>query len=109
MESSSFSTARTAQTFVQYDNAAMDNVGFLENPKQKGLLEQNEQLLYADNVKKWSNNNFFADTRILVVTTENIHNVKKDKLQRTIPFVLLTGISLSMQGSKNEFVIHVKN
>ena len=42
------------------------------------------------------------------MTTENIHNVKKDKMKRTIPFSALAGISLTMQGSKNEFVIHVK-
>lgn len=105
----SFSTVRTNQTLVNFENAAMDNVGFLDNPKQKALLEKNEHLLYADNIKKWSNLQIFPDTRILVVTTENIYNVKKDKLQRTIPFSLLSGISLSMQGLKNEFVIHVKN
>jgi hypothetical protein len=31
----------------------MDNVSFLDNPKLKALLEKNEQLLYADMIKKW--------------------------------------------------------
>ncbi len=108
MESSSFTTT-SRPTFVQHDNAAMDNVGFQDNPKQMVMLEKGERLLYADNVKKWSGNSFFADSRTLVVTTENIYNFKKEKAQRKIPFELLTGISLSMQGTKNEFVIHVKN
>ena len=56
MESSSFSTVRTTQTFTPLENAAMDNVGFLDNLKQKALLEKKEVVLYADNVKKWSNN-----------------------------------------------------
>jgi hypothetical protein len=51
---SSFSSSR--QTFTPLENAAMDNVGFLDNPKQKALLEPKETLLYADNIKKWSNN-----------------------------------------------------
>lgn len=96
MEQSSFSSVRTTQTFTPLENAAMDNVGFLDNPKQKALLEPNEVLLYADNVKKWSNRSIFSDSRILVVTTENIYNAKKDKLQRTIKFSALAGISLSM-------------
>jgi len=47
----------------------MDNVGFLENPKQRALLEKSEKLLYADIIKKWSNSSIFADTRILAITT----------------------------------------
>ena len=58
----------------------MDNVGFLDNPKQRALLEKSEKLLYADVIKKWSNSSFFADTRILAVTTENIYNIKGDKI-----------------------------
>ena len=80
METSSFSTVRTNQTFVQYENAAMDNVGFLDNPKQRALLEKSERLLYADIIKKWSNSSIFADTRILAVTTENIYNIKGEKI-----------------------------
>jgi len=58
----------------------MDNVGFLDNPKQRALLEKSEKLLYADQIKKWSNSSFFPDTRILAVTTENIYNIKGDKI-----------------------------
>jgi hypothetical protein len=58
----------------------MDNAGFLDNPKLRVLLEKSEQLLYADMIKKWENNSFFADTRILAVTTENIYNIKGDKI-----------------------------
>ena len=58
----------------------MDNVGFLDNPKQRALLEKSEKLLYADVIKKWSNSSFFSDTRILAVTTENIYNIKGDKI-----------------------------
>ena len=58
----------------------MDIVGFLDKPKLRVLLEKSEQLLYANKIKKWENNSFFADTRILAVTTENIYNIKKEKI-----------------------------
>jgi len=81
MESTAASTFDSRPSkYIPNDEAPMDNIGFLDNYKQRNLLEDNEKLLYADNIKKYSNGAFFADTRTLVVTTENLYNVKKDSL-----------------------------
>jgi hypothetical protein len=45
---------------------------------------------------------------MLLITTENIYNIKKDELRRRMPLKLLIGITKSMLGSKDDFVLHFK-
>lgn len=49
----------------------------------------------------------FRQQRILCLTENAIYNIKKDKVQRRIPFEELDAISVSTMSS--EFVLHVKN
>ena len=60
-------------------------------------------------VKKFSPCHFFKKERMLVITTENIYNVKKEKLKRKIPLTQLVGITKCMLGSKDDFVFHFKD
>ena len=45
--------------------------------------------------------------RIIVVTTEFIYNIKKNKPKRKIPISLLGGVSKTVGANKTEFTIHV--
>jgi len=49
--------------------------------------------VYSEIVKKFSACHFFKKERILVITTENIYNAKKDKLRRKIPLAQLAGVT----------------
>jgi serum/glucocorticoid-regulated kinase 2 len=63
-------------------------------------------LLFSDKVKKI---NMFGwnQERIIVITTEFIYNIKKNKPKRKIPISLLGGVSKTVGGNKTEFTIHV--
>lgn len=63
-------------------------------------------MLFADKVKKI---NMFGWTqeRTIVVTTESIYNIKKQKKKRQIKIVDLGGVSKALAGSKVEFTLHV--
>jgi len=64
-------------------------------------------LLFSDKVKK-INMYDWNQERILVVTSKSVYNFKKQKIKRVIPIVKIGGISKTiLQGSKNEFTIHV--
>jgi hypothetical protein len=70
-----------------------DNARVLDNPKLSALLEPTEKLVYSEIVKKFSACHFFKKELILVVTTENIYNAKKDKLRKKISLSQLSGIT----------------
>jgi hypothetical protein len=72
------------------------------------LLDSNESFLFSDKVKKYSPCGFWKQERILIITTESIYNIKKDKVKRCIKIDNLSGISKTMIGLKTEFTIHVK-
>ena len=63
-------------------------------------------MLFSDKVKKI---NMFGwnQERIIVVTTEFIYNIKKNKPKRKIPISLLGGVSKTVGANKSEFTIHV--
>jgi hypothetical protein len=86
-----------------------DYIGFMQNPKLVQLLEPTEQLLFADNIKKFRATCYYKQDRILAITTCKIYNIKKTKVQRQIYFRDLAGLSKALLGSKVEFVVNVKN
>lgn len=87
----------------------MDNAKMMDNIKLFSFLESTERLVSTDMVKKFSPCHFFKKDRMLVFTTQSIYNVKKDKLRRKIPLSQLIGITKSMLGSKDDFVLHFKD
>ena len=46
--------------------------------------------------------------RMIIITTEKIYNVKKNKAKRAIEIKTLDGVSKTLQSGKNEFAIHIK-
>ena len=62
--------------------------------------------MFSDKLKKI---NMFGwnQERILVVTSENVYNIKKYKTKRRIPIHLLGGISKTTVGTKIEFTLHI--
>ena len=58
-----------------------DYIGFVQNPKLCKLIDETECLLFADKIKKFNQSGWKQD-RILIVTTRNIYNVKKEKVKR---------------------------
>ena len=78
-------------TFLPADYL-MDNAQVLSNPKVLVLLES-ERLVYSEMVKKFSPCHFLKQDRLLVITSEAVYNIKKDKLRRRIPFKKLQGIT----------------
>jgi len=78
----------------------------VKNPKLTSLLDASETLLFADKIKKFRSNCTWKQDRILVITTESIYNVKKDKVKRCIKMTSLGGITKSLLGAKTEFIIH---
>lgn len=79
----------------------------MKNAKLVALLDSNEKLLFADKVKKFRSNCTWKQDRILVITTENIYNVKKDKVKRCMKIESLGGVTKSLLGAKTEFIIHI--
>lgn len=71
------------------------------------LISPTETLLYADKIEKWLYCGNWKQDRTIVITTENIYNVKKDKIKRCIPIAKLGGISKSLVGKMAELVLHV--
>jgi hypothetical protein len=85
-----------------------DYIGFSCNEKMWPIIEKHECLLYADKVKKFQSSGWKnKQDRIILITTECVYNVKKDKVKRIIPLHLICGISKTNLGLKNEFTIHV--
>lgn len=64
-------------------------------------------MMFAGKVTKF-NSIGWKQERTFVITTENIYNIKKDKIKRRIRIVNLSGLSKSNLGAKNEFTLHVK-
>ena len=72
------------------------------------LLDKHECLLFADRVKKFQSSGWKSkQERIIVVTTESVYNIKKDKVKRRIPLKLIEALTKTNIGLKNEFTIHV--
>ena len=44
-------------------------------------------MIFTEIVKKFSMCHFFKNERTLVITSENIYNVKKDKLRKKVPLI----------------------
>jgi hypothetical protein len=88
--------------------SANDYISLKTSPKLMNLLDSNESLLFSDKLKKYSPCGFWKQDRILVITTENIYNIKKDKVKRCIKIENVNGISKTMIGTKTEFTIHVR-
>jgi hypothetical protein len=65
-----------------------------------------ENLLFSDKVKK-INLYGWNQERILVISSEKIYNIKKNKVKRKIEIAALGGVSKTMLGSKTEFTMHV--
>ena len=84
-----------------------DHIGFSTNPKLWKLLDANEKLIFADKIKKYTPCGWWTQDRTMVITSENIYNIKKDVVKRAIPITKLGGVSKSMLGSKTEFTFHV--
>jgi hypothetical protein len=65
-----------------------------------------EVLLFSDKVKKI---NMFGwhQERILLITNEQIYNIKKSKAKRKIRIADLGGVSKTLTGAKIEFTLHV--
>lgn len=61
--------------------------------------------MFSDKVKK-TNQNEWTQERILVLTTDKILNVHKNKSKREMVINRLKGISRNMIGKKPEFTIH---
>ena len=73
------------------------------------LLDPHEKLLLADKIKKFTPCGWFKQDRTLVITTENIYNIKQDIVKRRIPIASLAGITKNLIGAKNEMIFHVAN
>lgn len=44
----------------------------------------------------------------MVVTSDKVYNIKKNKIKRQIPIFKLSGISKTVSsGTKNEFTLHI--
>ena len=65
-----------------------------------------EILLFSDKVKK-INIYGWNQERILVISSEKIYNIKKNKVKRKIEIAALGGVSKTMLGTKTEFTMHV--
>ena len=85
-----------------------DYIGFSTNPKMWVLIDECETLMFADKIKKF-NQSAWKQDRIMLVTTENVYNVKKDKVKRRIKIGSLIGVSKALLGAKIEFTLHVQN
>jgi len=51
-------------------------MGFTTDPKLVNLLDPHEKLLIVDKIKKFTPCGWFKQSRILLITTENIYNIK---------------------------------
>ncbi len=75
-----------------------DYIDFVQNQTMWKLIDEDECLLFADKVKKF--NQFkWRQERIILITSESIYNVKKDKIKRCIKIDKLAGLSKSLRGS----------
>ena len=106
METSS-ETPSGSVLYKQSRKQPIDYIGFTTNPKCMKLLSPGETLLFADKIEKWMFCGNWKQDRTIVITTENIYNVKKDKIKRCLPISKLGGISKSLVGTKTEFVLHM--
>ena len=86
-----------------------DFISFQTTPKLMSLLDPHEKLLMADKIKKFTPSGWFKQDRILVITTDNIYNIKNDIVKRRLPISSLAGITKNLIGSKNEMILHVAN
>jgi hypothetical protein len=59
-----------------YLAAPKDYIGYKTNAKLMNLLDPHEKLLMADKTKKFTPCGWFKQDRLLVITTENIYNIK---------------------------------
>lgn len=64
-------------------------------------------MIFVDKIRKYTPCGWFKQDRIIAVTTENIYNIKVDKVQRRIQIANLGGLTKSMTGCKDEVVIHI--
>ena len=84
----------------------MDNAKMRDNLKYLSLLEETERLVLSENLKKFAPCNIIRTEHMLVFTDQNIYNMKKEQIKRSIPLNSLVGVTKSMLGSKDEFVLH---
>ena len=59
-----------------YLGAPRDYIGYQANQKLMNLLDPHEKLLFADKIKKFTPCGWFKQDRLLVITTENLYNIK---------------------------------
>jgi hypothetical protein len=65
-----------------------------------------ENILISDKVMK-INQYEWAQSRALLITNNNVHNLKKEEIKRSIPLKEIVGVSVTTEAEGDEFVIHV--
>jgi hypothetical protein len=65
-----------------------------------------ENIFISDKVMK-INQYEWAQSRALLITNNNVHNLKKEEIKRSIPLKDIVGVSVTTEAEGDEFVIHV--
>jgi hypothetical protein len=65
-----------------------------------------EIILISDKVMK-VNQYEWAQSRGLLITNRNVHNLKKEDVKRSIGLSEIVGVSVATENEGDEFVVHV--